>query len=171
MGYAFAVPVLFLLALAETTVLAQFRILDLSPDLLVIAVALIGVVVHWRAGLIWAVIGGVCLSLVSPGALPMGTYVLGLTWVALLAALALVSGFNQRFLLVLLAAFVGTWLYDATQLLLLWLSGVRINWLNVVSLIVMPTAVINALLAALLLWPVDWLFDRFQRAGLRSRPL
>ncbi len=112
------------------------------------------VVVSWslirgaREGVSWAFGGGLLLDLMS-GA-PLGTATLSLMAVGFLAGLREVTSvFRSQVLLPLLTTFFATLLYDSLFLLILQLVGRPVFWVELMIRIVLPTAVLNALLMPL----------------------
>jgi len=77
-----SVPLLALAAAAQATFMPQIRILDGQPDLVFLLVLAWSIHATAQQGLVWAVVGGLFVDLLS--AAPLGTTTLGLGLVILL---------------------------------------------------------------------------------------
>ncbi|MBN1955373.1 MAG: rod shape-determining protein MreD [Anaerolineae bacterium] len=157
-------PLLTLVVLLQSTVLAPISILGGRPDLVLL------VVVGWafirgpEEGVVWAFISGLLLDLFSGG--PLGGVTLALLVVALFVGQKwgqeLGATFLQLFLLVLIAAFV----YHILILLALGWTGYATDWRYGLARIAAPSAILNAVLAPFVHYPLAWLDRRTRPEGL-----
>jgi len=125
------------------------------------------VVVSWSLlrgtgeGMVWALIGGVSLDLLS-GA-PFGMMTVALLVVSFLSGLGERSVFRTHILLPVVMALVTTLLYDLIILLILALTGRPVAWTDSVVHVVLPSALINTLLIPLVFWTLQWLHRKTGR--------
>lgn len=124
---------------------------DVRPNLTLVAVVLVTAFLGFEHGMIWAFAGGVTVSL-------LGFEPLGAPALALLAACALVAGGGRLFgrvtwVFPVAAAFAASLLYDATVLALFALTGRGLELPDPAGLM-LPAAVFNGVLAALLVIPM-----------------
>lgn len=156
-------PLLTVVALVQNVGLAQISLLGARPDLVFL------VVVGWAflrgsaEGSIWAFIGGILLDLFSSG--PFGAIAFSLLLVTLFVGRRwgreLGSTFLQLFLLVLVACFA----YHLLLLLTLTWTGYGVDWRYSLSHVAAPSAVLNAVLAPFIHWPLAWLDRRTKAEG------
>lgn len=131
------------------------------PDLPVL------VVVSWslqrgaREGAVWGFIAGIAIDLFS-GA-PFGAATLSLTIIGFLSGIGQVAAFRAHVALPLLAMFLATILYDLIFLLVILISGQTVTWLDNLFRIILPSAVLNALLTPVVLRAMRMLHTRFGR--------
>lgn len=114
-----------------------------------------------KEGMVWALIGGVCLDLLA-GA-PLGTTTIALLVVSFIAGLGESSVFRTHIALPLVIAFVTTLVHGLIILVILDLAGRSVIWLNSLTRIVMPSALVNTLLMPLVFWPLQWLHRKTGR--------
>jgi len=150
-------------ALVQDLGLAQVSLLGGRPDLVFLVVAGWAFLRGSVEGTVWAFIGGILLDLFSGG--PFGA----ITFSLLLAALfvgqqwgrELGSTFLQLFLLVLITCFA----YHLVLLLILGWSAHPVDWRYALSHVAAPSAVLNAVLAPFVHWPLSWLDRRTRPEG------
>jgi len=111
--------------------------------------------------MVWALIGGVSLDLLS-GA-PFGMMTVALLVVSFLSGLGERSVFRTHILLPVVMALVTTLLYDLIILLILALTGRPVAWTDSVVHVVLPSTLINTLLIPLVFWPLQWLHRKTGR--------
>jgi rod shape-determining protein MreD len=128
-----------------------------KPNLLLVAVVLVTVSFGFRAGLLWAFVGGLVANLLVPQ--PLGSIPL-----TLLLAVALVAGGQQLFgrlvwVYPVVAAFAASVVHDALLISLLELIGEPLR-VGVPFDLMLPAAVLNAALTGVALYPVRALSQR-----------
>ena len=117
-----------------------------------------------EAGLVWALIGGICLDIVS-GA-PFGVFTLAMVLTALAAGLFHGRIFGSSVVLPLGLAFPLSLLFNGIILLLLNLFGRPIDWLDAFSNVLLPAALYNTGLM-MIIFPLLYLLNRW----LNPQPL
>lgn len=150
-----------MVALIQDVGLAQVSILGGRPDLVFLVVTGWALLRGSTEGATWAFIGGLILDLFSGG--PFGAITFSLLLVTFLVGRQwgreLGSIFLQLVLLVLIACFA----YHLLLLLVLGWTGYVVDWRYGLLHVAAPSAILNAVLAPFVHWPLAWL-DR------RSRP-
>lgn len=136
------------IVIIQTTVMPHLTILGVKPDLMLLVVISWSLLRGAKEGLIWALIGGIGLDLVS-GA-PFGTLTGALVALSLVAGLGQLSVFRTHIALPLIAALVATLIYDLFFLLLLQVRGCSISWTDSLIKVVLPSMLFNVLLSPLI---------------------
>lgn len=123
---------------------------DVRPSLVVVAVTLVTALFGFELGLIWAFAAGVTVTFLAFE--PLGTTPFALLMLcALVAVTGKVLG-RLSWIFPIAAALVGSLLVDGLTLGIFGLTGTDLRVPNVAALIV-PAAIFNAVLAAVLLVP------------------
>ena len=136
------------MAFIQSTILPRLTLFGLRPDLMLLVVVSWSLVRGTREGVGWAFGGGILLDLMS-GA-PLGTATLALMVVSFLSGSRVVTSvLRSHVLLPLLTIFLATLLYDGLFLFILQLAGRPVPWIETLIRIVLPTAVLNAILTPL----------------------
>jgi rod shape-determining protein MreD len=150
--------ILLALALAESSWGRAISITSVHPDLVLVAVIGWTLLRGTTQGLIWAVIGGLCLDLFSGG--PFGLTVIPLVAVSLLARLGHSRVFGAQFILPLVLTFPFSVVYYLVYTSLLYLLGRPIEWTPALTHVILPASLLN-IGAMLLLFPLlRWLHRR-----------
>lgn len=134
-------PLLVLAAVLQSTALAHLRVLDGTLDLTLLLVLGWTLAGDWRGGMVWGLIGGLCLDLLS-GA-PFGTAALGLVSMAYLASLTEGRFWRSHILLPLATIILGTLGLHLVYLTVLSVSGERVNIGLALTRITLPAMVLN----------------------------
>jgi len=143
MAVALSIPIMALIAVLQTTIMPQFRILGGEPDLAFLFV--LGWSIHGRLDqtLIWAFVAGICADLLS--AAPTGTSVVGLLlivfWVAVLRSQVVRVGFISIIGLLI----IGTFIHKITYMLILTGVGFQVSIITGLVYVALPTVVYNIL--------------------------
>ncbi len=141
MSYYIGIPLLFLIAAAEASVLPMFQVGGLQPNpVLVLLIAWLMVRGAGEAFL-FIPIGGVFLGLVDPA--PMGTALLAL---APMAVLQEIRGSQLReggFLVTILFTVAMTIVFNLVYLLVFTLSGEGGSLVGALTRVILPTAFLN----------------------------
>jgi rod shape-determining protein MreD len=125
------------------------------------------VVVNWsllqgsREGMIWGFTVGLAVDLFS-GA-PFGAATLSMLAVGFLSGFGHATVFRARVILYLGTMFVATLLYGLLFLLVVWLSGATVMWLESFSRILLPSAVLNTAITPVVFVILRLLRNRFGR--------
>ena len=143
--------VLVALALVESSWGPLISVAGVHPDLVLVAVIGWTVLRGTSEGLLWAVIGGLCLDLLSSG--PFGLAVIPLVLVSLVARLGYSRMFGGQIVLPLLLAFPLSVIYYLVYTSLLYLWGHPIAWGVNLTHIVLPASALN-IGAMLVLFPL-----------------
>lgn len=161
MTYYLVVPLLLVVVLVQTTVVPQLPIWGVHIDLPLV------VVVNWsllqgsRQGMIWGFIAGVTVDIFS-GA-PFGAATLPMLAIGFLSGLGHAAVFRARALLYLGTIFSATLVYDLLFLLVVWISGATVAWLDSLWSLILPSAVLNVAVTPLVFVILRWLKNRFGR--------
>lgn len=123
----------------------HLTILGVKPDLLLLVVISWSLLRGAKEGMIWALVGGIGLDLFS-GA-PFGTSTVALVALSLLAGLGELSVFRTHIALPLIATLIATLAYNLFFLLLLYARGCSIAWTDSLIKVVLPSTLLNVLLA------------------------
>lgn len=157
MGNFLSLPILAVAAALQASLMPQIRLLGGAPDLVFLLVLAWAIHAGLEEGVVWAFAGGIMQDLLS--AAPTGTSTLGL----LLLVFA-ISGLGQQvyrigFVLMTGVVLTGTLMQQIVLMLILSLSGFRIEWLTSITYVAAPTMFYNLVL----IWPVYWLVRRVQK--------
>jgi len=163
MSLYFTIPFLFLLAIFQATAAPQIRIAGGSLNLLLLSVMSWEQIEARGDGYTWAFIGGLALDLLGGG--PFGASILGLL-AATVIANRLSSGlFRDRLFLPLVTAVAGTFAYNGIYLLMLQIFGVPIDWVDAITQVILPSAVLNMLASPIVARLMLALHRRVKPAG------
>jgi rod shape-determining protein MreD len=163
MNLYFTIPFLFLLAIFQATAAPQIRIAGGSLNLLLLSVMSWEQIEARGEGYAWAFIGGLALDLLGGG--PFGASILGLL-AATFIANRLSSGlFRDRLFLPLVTAVAGTFAYNGVYLLLLQIFGVTINWVDAITQVILPSAILNMLASPIVARVMLALYRRVKPVG------
>ena len=154
MSYYIAIPLLFLLALTEAVVEPMFRVAGLQPNLVLVMLTVWLIVRGQNEAFVLIPAGGLFLGLVD-GA-PMGTALLALAPLALLQD---VRGSQLReggLVTALIFVVLMTFAYHFVYLGIFVLRGeAGSGMLTAVTRVVIPTALLNAIVLVPLYWIVN----------------
>ncbi|MGD8473874.1 MAG: rod shape-determining protein MreD [Anaerolineae bacterium] len=155
------VPLLAVVAILQSTLVSHFRIWGIFADLPLLVVVSWGMLRGSREGLIWGFVAGLMLDIFS-GA-PFGAATFGLMAVGLLSGLGKSTVFQSRIVLPMLAVLLATVIYDIIFLIVVWISGYPVAWLDSLFRLVFPSAVLNTVLTPVIIVIMAWLNARFGR--------
>ena len=155
------VPLLVTVAILQSTLVSHFRIWGVFADLPLLVVVSWGLLRGPREGLIWGFIAGVTVDLFS-GA-PFGAATFGLMAAGFISGLGQSTVFRSQLLLPLLAVLLATIVYDILFMIVVWISGNPVSWLDSLFRLVLPSAVLNAVLTPVVFVIMRWLNTRFGR--------
>jgi rod shape-determining protein MreD len=145
MALIIALPILGGLVILQSAVLSSMTLLHGTADLVMITILAWSLQDRVKTIWQWCLIAGIMMSFIS--GLPFGTY-LG----AYLIAIMIARFIHQRiwkgpFLGMLMVTFIGTLLVHGISWLARWISGVYIPFDQVLNLIIIPSLLLNIILA------------------------
>jgi rod shape-determining protein MreD len=155
------VPLLVTVAILQSTLVSHFRVWGVFADLPLLLVVSWALLRGPREGFVWGFIAGVAVDLFS-GA-PFGAATFGLMAAGFLSGLGQSTVFRSQLLLPLLVMLLATIVYDILFLLVVWISGYSVSWLDSLFRLVLPSAVLNAMLTPAVFLIMRWLNTRFGR--------
>ena len=160
MSIYLVVPMLAFIAVLQATVVSRIRVWGVFPDLPLLVVVGWGLIRGRREGLVWGFVAGTVVDLFS-GA-PFGAATLPLMAVGFLAGLGTAHVF-RNLLLPLVTIVVATLVYDLLFLFVVRISGLKVEWLDSVLRIIVPSAILNALCTPVVVGSMRLLYNRFRR--------
>ncbi len=143
MNLLVGLPLLALAAVVQATVLGRVQPLGGTVDLVLLLALSWTLVGQWQGGVVWGLLGGLSLDVLSAG--PLGTHMLGLVVVAYLASLGEGRFWRSHVLLPLATALLGTLVYHLLVLAALSLAGYPVPWAEALTRITLPTVLLNTL--------------------------
>lgn len=155
------VPLLAVVALVQTTIMPHLTVFGVFPDLPLLVVVSWSLLRGAKEGVIWAFMAGIAVDLFS-GA-PFGAATFSLIVVGLLSGLGEATVFRTHIALPLLTMFLATILYNLCFLLILQIMGSVVTWLESLLGIILPSAILNAVLTPVVLGSMRILDIRFGR--------
>jgi rod shape-determining protein MreD len=155
------VPLLATVAILQSSIVSHFRIWGVFADLPLLVVVSWGLLRGPREGLVWGFIAGLTVDLFS-GA-PFGAATFGLMAVGFLSGLGQSTVFRSQVLLPLITVLLATIVYDMLFLLVVWISGYPVTWLDSLFRLILPSAVLNTALTPVIFVIMRWLNTRFGR--------
>lgn len=153
-----AIPIMLLLAVAQTAILPRFPIWGVTPQLPLLVALAWGLLHHSDEGIMWAFVAGLLLDLFS-------IVPLGVTAFAFVVAVFVSTSFTQafpssRFILPLLVGILATLIYLLLYFLLLRFVGHPIEWQTAASWL--SLAVLHGILILPIYWLMYWLERTFR---------
>ncbi len=165
MSYVVGLPLLALAAVLQATLLAQFRLFGGTVDLVLLLSLNWTLMGEWRGGPIWALIGGLCLDLLSGG--PFGANAIALVLVAYGASLSEGRFWSSHVLLPLATVLLGTVVDHLVYLLILAVTGHSVSWGASLAQVTLPTVLLNTVLMLPVYQLVRWLHSVLHPAAVR----
>jgi len=138
-------PLLGVLALLQVTVAPHLTVLGTTPDLMLLAVAAWGLLRGTHEGVVWGFVGGIFLSLFSGAGFAIAA--LALIAVGFFAGLGQTTVTGGRIALPLFTVLLSTLIHGLLSLFLLYITGRPVPWLDTLLRVMLPTALLNCLLA------------------------
>jgi rod shape-determining protein MreD len=142
--YYLAAAVLLVVIILQTSVVPAFSLLGAHPNVVLVLAVCWAMVRGQGEALVVVPMAGIGLGLVDGQ--PVGTALLALIPVVLLAELKETHIVEGDFLLALGTIVVATLAYETVFLVTLWLAGETIHWWDSFSRMIVPTAIVNTLL-------------------------
>ena len=150
---------MFLAALSQATLLPYLKIMGLRIDIVMILVVCWILIKDVDDGVVWAIIGGLFLDLMSLA--PFGTYVLALVPVVAVTSFfkALIPVYHS--LLPFAVIPIASILYNLTANLVLVIFGAPGEWPATVALIVLPATLVDSVAGLLIFWLIGMFRNQF----------
>lgn len=158
MSLWFLIPLLGLVAVAQTTLVPLFSLEGLKLDLPLMVVVAWGLTSLPGEAAIWGFIAGAFLDLVS--GMPFGTQTFALTVIGLLLGLVQTTIFRSNVILPPVAIALSTVAYNLLVLAVLSTVGWQIAWANYLVRITLPTALFNTIALPITYFPLRRLYRR-----------
>lgn len=143
-----------LVALVQVSFLPALGISPLPPDPMLVIVVAWGVLRGARSALIWALIGGLWLDLLSSG--PFGAYTLGLLAAAGIAGFGSGTIYRSHWLLALAMVALATVAQDLIQVAMLWLVQKPVSIPDSLTRLVLPEILANMILMLFVFPVLGW---------------
>lgn len=143
-----------LVALAQVSLIPALGISPVPPDPMLVIVVAWGVVRGARSVLIWALIGGLWLDLLSTG--PFGSYTLGLLVAAGIAGFGSGTIYRSHWLLALAMVALATVAQDLVQVAMLWFSQRPVSLPDTLTRLVLPEILANVVLMLIVFPILSW---------------
>ena len=154
----FVSVLLLAIALLQTSALPRFSPWGVMPDLMLLVVVSWSLLRGTRAGIPWALGGGLILDLISGG--PFGAITISLTLSSAVTGLEEFNLFRDSPWLPVFASSLATVIYDGVFLLILFASGRPVQWGPSLVEVVAPCMALNALIMYPTFWSLRWLHRR-----------
>jgi rod shape-determining protein MreD len=132
------------LALLQSTLLPQVRVLGVQPDMVLLVIVAWSLLRGSEEGMLWALIGGLALDMLSSA--HMGVNTLPLLLIGFLTGLWQRDIVRQDLLVPFLVIPIATILYQGAMVGLLKLFGWPGSWSASLRYAILPTALVNTLL-------------------------
>ncbi len=145
MATLIAIPILTGLMVLQSGVVSRIPLLRGTPDLLLLAILAWALQKRVQTAWQWCIIGALLFTLVS--ALPLGTVLLAYGLATGLALILRRQVWQVPLLAMLVAVLLGTFISHTVSVLSLRLIGDPIPFLEAFNLIVLPSALLNLILA------------------------
>jgi len=138
-----SIPLMLILSVLQTAVISRINLVNGSADLILIAIAIWGVLQTGSNVWIWAIIGGLFVTITSamPPFYPIVAYVL----VGLLARGLYSRVWQAPFLAAILMVLIGTIIQHLFGILVLQFTGIDINFLDGMRFVTIPSLFLNFL--------------------------
>lgn len=146
------------LALLQSTLLPQFKVFGVQPDLVLLAVVAWSLLRGSEEGMLWALIGGLALDALSSARLGVNT--LPLLLISFLAGLWQRGIVRQEILIPFLVIPVASLVYQGAVVALLRLLGWPGTWSASLRHAILPTTLLNTLLMPAVYVLMRWIHRR-----------
>jgi rod shape-determining protein MreD len=152
------IPLLVTVALSQTVLVSRVDLWGGRPDLMLLIVLVWSVVRGMNEGLVWGLIGGLIIDLISGG--PLGATTLALLVVAFMAGEPWGLGVGAPVIRLLILTFICVIVYHLVLLAVLGWTGYAVDWGWALLRVAAPSALLNAVLAPFVQRPLGWLERR-----------
>jgi rod shape-determining protein MreD len=152
------IPLLVTVALSQTVLVSRIDLWGGRPDVMLLVVLVWSMVRGMNEGLVWGLIGGLIIDLISGG--PLGATTLSLLVVAFMAGEPWGLGVGAPVIRLLILTFICVIVYHLVLLAVLGWTGYAVDWGWALLRVAAPSALLNAVLAPFVQWPLGWLERR-----------
>jgi len=142
--YVIAAALVLLAAVAQTSVLPSFRVLGVHANLMLVLLLSWAMVRGLEDAMVVVPMGGLALGLMDGQ--PLGAAMLALMPVVLLTEIREARIIQGDFLLAILLILLSTLAYELIILITLRLTGETVQWWGTFARVIVPAAIVNALL-------------------------
>jgi rod shape-determining protein MreD len=165
MRYVIAAVLVLLVAVVQTSVIPTFRVLGVHANLMLVLLLSWAMVRGLEEAMVVVPMGGLALGLMD-GQL-LGAAMLALIPLVLLTEIREARIIQGDFLLAVLLILLSTLAYEVIILVILRVTGETVQWWGTLSRVVVPAAIVNAVLVPPV-YGLLWLGSRDLR---KARPL
>jgi rod shape-determining protein MreD len=144
MAYLIGIPLLVLLGILQTTLLADIHFFDGRPDVILLAVLGWGLAGGDRQSMVWGLIGGLLLD--SFSGLPLGSTSISLILLAFLVSLYTRRVWEANLFMPLGITLVASILFHGYSLGWLFILGREIDLPLAFSRVILPSTILNVVL-------------------------
>lgn len=167
MKYLLAAAVLFFLASAGVSAMPYVRVLGVTPDLVLVFAACWTMVRGQGEGMIIVPMAGFMRDLTTSD--PIGTSVLALAPLVLLAAAVQMRAVDTLFVPTVVVVAVGSAVYGIICMIVLAATGQNVPLMDGLFGVVVPATLVNSLFTAIVYLPLSWLSPTPRAGFLGSR--
>ncbi len=144
MAYLVGIPLLIVLAILQTTVIADIHFFDGRPDIVLLAVIGWSLAGGDRQAMIWGLVGGLLLD--SFSGLPLGSSAISLIMIAYLVSLYAGRVWEANLLMPLGIALAASMLYHVLTLAWVFALGRSIDLPFAFTRVILPSTILNLIL-------------------------
>ena len=144
MSTIIGLPLLILLAITQSAIINDLTLLDGRPDLILIVVVAWGIIGRNRDSMIWALLGGLALDLLS--GLPLGVTSINLILIAFLVSFSEGRFWESHILMPLGVMLITSPLFYVISILTHWILGYDIEFGAALLRVALPGTFLNLLL-------------------------
>ena len=145
MAYLIGVPLLALLSVIQSTILSHLQLFEGRPDLVLLAVVGWSLAGRTEESMVWGMIGGLFLDLLS--GLPFGSSAIGLILVAFLVSLSEGRFWEAHLLMPLSATLVASLTFHILGMGAVLLTGRTLDPSLALTRVILPSTFLNLVLA------------------------
>lgn len=154
MKYVLAATIAWIIAVANVSALSYISVLGVTPDFVLILACCWAVVRSEEEALVVVPLCGLMRDLA--GSDPTGTAILGFAPIVLFAAIARLQAIDSDFPSALAVAAAGTLTFLTVQTFVLAGTGHSVDAWQVISRVIIPSVIVNALFTPIVYLPVRW---------------
>jgi rod shape-determining protein MreD len=144
MSTLIGLPLLALLAIIQSAIVSDLTLLEGRPDLILVVVVAWGIIGRYRESMLWGLIGGLALDLLS--GLPLGVTAINLILIAFLVSFSEGRFWESHILMPLGVMLITSPLFYFISILTLWLLGYDIELGFAMFRVALPGTFLNLLL-------------------------
>lgn len=169
MKYAIALLVAWFLAVLNVSAMPYINVLGVSPDLVLIFAVCWAVIRPEEESLVVVPMAGMMRDLLTSD--PLGTSVLALAPIVILAAFIRIQAIDSDLIPALMIVAAGSVAFGIVQMTVLGVTGQNILLFHSVFQVIVPLALVNALFTPIIYLPIHWLSRRPTTGLMGSRRL